>query len=185
MVKGNTVEKGNTCCVASRLCLSALSVLCLYKYKYTCHPLAAAAQQRGSIAAAAAVASVTGFVPMSSVPIISAMGVAITAEDQILGELGKTLFDESRGMARGAEIRLVGPPIRVSARTNVTIGAASPQGVISEMAAMGAGIMGPVKPRKTIGLRSRVHEARSGKRSARPRTAIRAPVAGPLRARFS
>ena len=41
------------------------------------HPLAAAAQQRGRTAAAAAVASVTGLAPMSSVPISSAMGVAI------------------------------------------------------------------------------------------------------------
>ena len=98
---------------------------------------------------------------------------------QTPGELGKTLFAASSGMARGVQIHLAGPPIRILARTNVTVGAASPQGVISKAA------MGPVRPRKTIGLRSLVHEARSGKRSAHPRTPIRAPVAGPLRPRFS
>ena len=98
---------------------------------------------------------------------------------QTPGELGKTLFADSSGMARGVEIHLAGPPIRVPARTNVTVGAASPQGVISKAA------MGPMKPRKTIGLSFRVHEARSGKRSAHLRTPIRAPVTGPLRPRFS
>ena len=57
--------------------LQALQIGLSVVHKYTCHPLAAAAQQRGSIAAAAAVASVTGLAPMSSVPISSAMGVAI------------------------------------------------------------------------------------------------------------
>ena len=95
---------------------------------------------------------------------------------QTSGELGKTLFAASSGMARGVEIYLVGPPIRMLARTNVTVGAASPQGVISK-AAMG--------PRNTIGLRSLVHEARSGKRSAHLSTPIRAPVDGPLWPRFS
>ena len=98
---------------------------------------------------------------------------------QTPGELGKTLFAASSGVARGVQIQLAGPPIRVLTRTNVTVGAASPRGVISKAA------MGPVKPRKTIGLRSRVHEARSGKGSAHPRTPIRAPVAGRLRPRFS
>ena len=98
---------------------------------------------------------------------------------QTPGELGKMLLAASSGMARGVQIHLVGPPIRMLARTNVPVGAASPQGVISEAA------IGPVRPQKTIGLRSLVHEARSGKRSAHPRTPIRAPVAGPLRPRFS
>ena len=165
--------------------------------------------------------------PMSSVPISSAMGVAIhTAEGQSLrctrdpptvrgriveiarppsihgpalfatmvrsdeptstvivgqtpGELGKMLFAESSGMARGVQIHRVGPPIRMLARTNVTVGAASPQGVIGKAA------MGPAKPRKTVGLHSRVHEARSKEGPIHPRTPIRAPVAGPLRPRFS
>ena len=95
---------------------------------------------------------------------------------QTPGEQARTLFAASSGMARGVQIHLVGPPIRMLARTNVTVGAASPQGVISK-AAMG--------PRKAIGLRSLVHEARSGKGFAHPRTSIRAPVAGPLRPRFS
>ena len=98
---------------------------------------------------------------------------------QTPGELGKMLFAESSGMARGVQIHRVGPPIRMLARTNVTVGAASPQGVISKAA------MGPVRPRKTIGLRSLVQEARSGKGSAHLRTPIRSPVAGPLRPRFS
>ena len=55
---------------------------------------------------------------------------------QTPGELGKTLFAESSGMARGVQIHVAGPPIRMLARTNVPAGAASPQGVISE-AAMG------------------------------------------------
>ena len=69
--------------------------------------------------------------------------------------------------------------LRVLSRTNVTIGAASPQGGISKAA------MGPAKPRKTAGLHSRVHEARWGECSTHPRTPTRAPVAGPLRPRFS
>ena len=97
---------------------------------------------------------------------------------QTPGELGKTLFAASSGVTRGVQIRLAGPPIRVLTRTNVTVGAASRR-VISKAA------MGPVKPRKTIGLRFRVHEARSGKRSAHLRTPIRPPVTGPLRPRFS
>ncbi len=69
---------------------------------------------------------------------------------QTPGELGKTLFAASSGVARGVPIHhhLPGPPIRVVARTNVTVGAASPQGVMRKAA------MGPVKPRKTIGLHS-------------------------------
>ena len=98
---------------------------------------------------------------------------------QTPGEPAKTLFAASSGMARGVQILLVGPPTRVLSRTNVTIGAASPQGGISKAA------MGPAKPRKTVGLHSRVHEARLGEGSTHPRTPIRAPVAGPLRPRFS
>ena len=98
---------------------------------------------------------------------------------QTPGEQARTLFAASSGMARGVQIHLVGPPVRMLARTNVTVGAASPQGVISKAA------MGPVRPRKTIGLRSLVQEARSGKGSAHLRTLIRSPVAGPLRPRFS
>ena len=98
---------------------------------------------------------------------------------QTPGELAKTLFAASSGMARGVQIRLVGPPTRVLSRTNVTIGAASPKGVISKAAT------GPAKPRKTVGLHSRVHEARSKEGPIHPRTPIRAPVAGPLRPRFS
>ena len=98
---------------------------------------------------------------------------------QTSGELGKTLFAVSSGLARGVQIHLVGPPTRVLARTNVLVGAASPQGVISKAAT------GPAKPRKTVGLHSRVHEARSKEGPIRPRTPIRAPVAGPLRPRFS
>ena len=98
---------------------------------------------------------------------------------QTPGEQARTLFAASSGMARGVQIHLVGPPIRMLARTNVTVGAASPLGVISKAA------MGPVRPRKAIGLCSLVHEARSGKRSAHLRTPIRPPVTGPLRPRFS
>ena len=58
---------------------------------------------------------------------------------QTSGELGTTLFAESSGMAQGVEIRLVGPPIRVPARINVTVTAASPQWVISKAAIMIAG----------------------------------------------
>ena len=98
---------------------------------------------------------------------------------QTPGEPAKTLFAASSGMARGVQIHLVGPPVRMLARTIVTVGAASPQCVISKAA------MGPVKSPKSIGLRALVHEARSSKRSAHPRAPIRAPVAGRLRPRFS
>ena len=98
---------------------------------------------------------------------------------QTPGEPAKTLFAASSGMARGVQIRLVGPPTRVLSRTNVTIGAASPRGVISKVAT------GPVKLRKTVGLHSHVHEARSKEGPVHPRTPIRAPVAGPLWPRFS
>ena len=98
---------------------------------------------------------------------------------QTPGELAKTLLAASSGMARGVQIRLVGPPTRVLSRTNVTIGAASPQGVISKAAT------GPVKLRKAAGLHSHVHEARSKEGPVHPRTPTRAPVAGPLRPRFS
>ena len=98
---------------------------------------------------------------------------------QTLGEQARTLFAASSGMARGVQIHLVGPLTRVLSRTNVTIGAASPQGVISKAA------RGPVKPRKTVGLHSHVHEARSKEGPVHLRTPIRAPVTGPLRPRFS
>ena len=55
---------------------------------------------------------------------------------QTPGEQARTLFAASSGMARGVQIHLVGPPVRMLARTIVTVGAASPQGVISK-AAMG------------------------------------------------
>jgi hypothetical protein len=76
-------------------------------------------------------------------------------DDQTAGELAKTLFAARSGMTRGAQFRrrqisLVGPPIPVSARTDMTIGAAS-RGVISAPA------MGPARRRKTIGLHSGVH----------------------------
>ncbi len=66
------------------------------------------------------------------------------------------------------QIHPVGPPTRVLARTNVTIGAASPQGVTSKAAT------GPVSPRKKVGHRSLVHEARSGRGPTHARTTIRA-----------
>ena len=168
------------------------------------HPLAAAAQQRGRTAAAAAVASVTGLVPMSSVPISSAMGVAIhSAEGRSLRctRDPPTVLGRIVEIARPPTIHI--PPLfatmvrsdeptstvivgqtpgelaKTLSRTNVKIGAASPQGGISKAA------MGPAKPRKTAGLHSRVHEARLGEGSTHPRTPTRAPVAGPLRPRFS